>query len=278
MRHITYVKRNGGRIAQLIGDSRNLADYVGTDDGNLQVTEDGGRSWRKIASFPGVPAQTYVSYLFPSWFDPNVVFAAFDDHQRGDFTPFLLRSDDKGATWTSIAGDLPKRGTVYTIVQDFEKPELLFAGTEFGLFFTLDGGRKWIQLKGGLPPIAVRDLAIQRRANDLVLATFGRGFFVLDDYSALRRVSKESLDRADVTFTLAKSDLLRAKLRLLRRSGFAATDLRRAAEDGRCAANPAVTRASGANPPCMSGQPPNTSSCMKSRSSDRCGCPSLTPM
>jgi len=180
--------------------------YAGTDDGLVQVTEDGGRTWRKIASFPGVPAQTYVSYLFPSWFDANVVFAAFDDHQRGDFTPFLLRSDDKGATWTSIAGDLPRRGTVYSIVQDFEKPDLLFAGTEFGLFFTLDGGRKWVQLKGGLPPIAVRDLAIQRGANDLVLATFGRGFYVLDDYSALRRVSRESLEKEAALFPVRSAE------------------------------------------------------------------------
>jgi len=180
--------------------------FAGTDDGLVQVTEDGGRSWRKIASFPGVPAQTYVSFLFPSWFDQNVVFAAFDDHQRGDFAPLLLRSDDRGATWTSIAGDLPKRGTVYAIAQDFEKPDLLFAGTEFGLFFTLDGGKKWIQLKGGLPPIAVRDLAIQRRANDLVLATFGRGFYVLDDYSALRRVSKESLEKGAALFPVKSAE------------------------------------------------------------------------
>jgi len=180
--------------------------FAGTDDGLVQVTEDGGGSWRKIASFPGVPAQTYVSYLFPSWFDQNVVFAAFDDHQRGDFAPFLLRSDDRGATWTSIAGDLPKRGTVYAIAQDFEKPDLLFAGTEFGLFFTLDGGKKWTQLKGGLPPIAVRDLAIQRRANDLVLATFGRGFYVLDDYSALRRVSKESLEKGAGLFPVKSAE------------------------------------------------------------------------
>jgi photosystem II stability/assembly factor-like uncharacterized protein len=180
--------------------------FAGTDDGLVQVTEDGGGSWRKIATFPGVPAQTYVSYLFPSWFDPNVVFAAFDDHKRGNFLPLLLRSDDRGATWTSIAGDLPKRGTVYAIAQDFEKPELLFAGTEFGLFFTLDGGKKWMQLKGGLPPIAVRDLVIQRRANDLVLATFGRGFYVFDDYSALRRISKDSLEKEAVLFPVKSAE------------------------------------------------------------------------
>jgi photosystem II stability/assembly factor-like uncharacterized protein len=180
--------------------------WVGTDDGLIQLTEDGGGAWKKHAKFPGVPDQTYVSYLFPSWFDQNVVFAAFDNHQRGDFAPYLLRSDDRGATWVSIAGDLPKRGTVYTVVQDFEKPDLLFAGTEFGLFFTLDGGKKWIQMKGGMPPIAVRDLAIQRKSNDLVLATFGRGFYVLDDYSSLRRVTREGLEKGVDLFPVKSAE------------------------------------------------------------------------
>ena len=180
--------------------------YVGTDDGLVQVTENDGGAWRKAAQPAGVPAQTYVSYLSPSQFDANTVFAAFDDHKRGSFTPYLFRSDDKGATWTSISGDLPKRGTVYTVVQDFEKPDLLFAGTEFGLFFTLDGGKKWIQMKGGMPIIAVRDLAIQKRENDLVLATFGRGFYVLDDYSALRRVTKEGLEKAVDLFPVRSAE------------------------------------------------------------------------
>jgi len=180
--------------------------WVGTDDGLVQVTENDGGAWRKAAHPAGTPEQTYVSYLFPSWGDPNVAFAAFDNHKRGDFAPYLYRTDDKGATWTSIAGDLPKRGTVYSVAQDFEKPDLLFAGTEFGLFFTIDGGKRWIQLKGGLPTIAVRDLAIQRRANDLVLATFGRGFYVLDDYSALRRVTREGLEKGVDLFPVRSAE------------------------------------------------------------------------
>jgi photosystem II stability/assembly factor-like uncharacterized protein len=167
--------------------------YVGTDDGLLQVTEDGGGSWRKVETFPGVPANTYVSDLAPSPHDEGTVYASFDAHKAGDFRPYLLKSADRGRTWTSIAGDLPVRGTVYTVVEDPEKPGLLYCGTEFGLFFSPDGGKRWIQLKGGMPTIAVRDLAIQQREGDLVVATFGRGFFVLDDLTPVRRASDELL-------------------------------------------------------------------------------------
>ncbi len=169
--------------------------YVGTDDGLVQVTEDGGGSWRKVEAFPGVPANTYVSDLKPSPHDEGTVYAAFDNHKQGDFKPYLLKSADRGRSWTSIAGDLPARGTVYTVLEDPEKAGLLYAGTEFGLFFSPDGGGRWIQLKGGMPPIAVRDLAIQRREGDLVAATFGRGFFVFDDLTPLRRASDELLGK-----------------------------------------------------------------------------------
>jgi photosystem II stability/assembly factor-like uncharacterized protein len=167
--------------------------YAGTDDGLLQVTEDGGGSWRKVESFPGVPANTYVSDLAPSPHAEGTVYAAFDNHKAGDFKPYLLKSADRGRTWTSVAGDLPARGSVYTIVEDPAKPGLLYCGTEFGLFFSPDGGKRWIQLKGGLPTIAVRDLAIQKGEGDLVAATFGRGFFVLDDLTPIRRASDELL-------------------------------------------------------------------------------------
>ncbi len=162
--------------------------YAGTDDGVIQITED-AKNWHKAGTFPGVPAYTYVSDVFPSRFDENVVFASFDNRKRDDFKPYLLKSTDKGKTWTSIAGDLPKNGTVHTIEQDFKNPDLLFAGTEFGFFYSYNGGKNWIQLKAGLPTIAVRDIAIQERENDIVLATFGRGFYILDDYSPLREAS-----------------------------------------------------------------------------------------
>jgi photosystem II stability/assembly factor-like uncharacterized protein len=174
--------------------------YVGTDDGLVQVTENGGETWRRLERFPGVPEMTYVSRLEASRHDPNTVFAAFDNHKMGDFKPYVLKSADRGASWTSIAGDLPERGSVYALAEDHENPNLLFAGTEFGVFFTLDGGTRWIQLQGGLPVIAVKDLALQRRENDLVVATFGRGFYILDDYSLLRGVTPELLDRESVLF------------------------------------------------------------------------------
>jgi photosystem II stability/assembly factor-like uncharacterized protein len=163
--------------------------YAGTDDGLVQVSENGGADWRPIGSFPGVPDTTFVSDLEPSRHDPNVVYATFNNHKAGDYRPYVLRSADRGRTWTSIAGNLPERGPVWTIVEDHVDPNLLFVGTEFGLYLTADGGKRWTQLKGGLPTIAVRDLAIQRRENALAVATFGRGFYLLDDYSPLRGVA-----------------------------------------------------------------------------------------
>jgi len=168
--------------------------YAGTDDGLIQLLE--GEDWRKIDSFPGVPELSYVSDVEASRHEVDRVYAAFDDHKSGNYTPYLLRSDDRGASWTSIAGDLPEKGTVYTLAEDHENPDLLFAGTEYGVFFTLDGGAKWIQLEAGLPVIAVRDLEIQRRENDLVVGTLGRGIYILDDYSPLRGVSEQSLEEA----------------------------------------------------------------------------------
>ncbi|HEU5182003.1 MAG TPA: glycosyl hydrolase [Candidatus Polarisedimenticolia bacterium] len=179
--------------------------YAGTDDGAVQVTENGGGSWRKIEKFPGVPDMTYVSRLLASRHEADTVYAAFDNHQMGDFKPYLLRSGDKGKSWKSIAGDLPARGTVYALVEDPVKKDLLFAGTEFGVFFTPDGGTRWIQLKGDMPVIAVRDLAIQERENDLVAATFGRGFYVLDDISPLRAALPESLEKDAGLFTVRRA-------------------------------------------------------------------------
>jgi photosystem II stability/assembly factor-like uncharacterized protein len=160
--------------------------YAGTDDGLVQVTEDAGGTWRKIDACPGVPEQTYVSCLTASPTEKDTVYAAFDNHKRGDFEPYVLVSRDRGRTWTSIRGDLPKRHVVLSVLQDHVESDLLFAGTEFGVWFTRDRGQHWHRLKGGLPTIAVRDMAIQKRESDLVLGTFGRGFYVLDDYSPLR--------------------------------------------------------------------------------------------
>jgi photosystem II stability/assembly factor-like uncharacterized protein len=174
--------------------------YAGTDDGLIHVSKDGGENWTKYSSFPGVPDRTYVNMIIASQFDENTVFAAFNNHKNGDFKPYILKSTNAGASWTSINGDLPERGSVYSLAQDHENKELLFAGTEFGVFFTVNGGQKWIQLKGGMPTIAVRDMDIQRRENDLVLATFGRGFRVLDDYTPLRQISETALEQEALLF------------------------------------------------------------------------------
>jgi photosystem II stability/assembly factor-like uncharacterized protein len=167
--------------------------YVGTDDGLIQVSEDAGKAWRKLEKFPGLPEYAYVTDLFASTRDANTVFATFNNYQRGDFKPYVYKSTDRGRTWTSIAGDLPQRSGAWSIVQDHLDSDLLFAGLEFGVYFTVDGGQRWTQLKGGIPAIQARDLHIQRRENDLVVGTFGRGAYILDDYSPLRGLSARAM-------------------------------------------------------------------------------------
>jgi photosystem II stability/assembly factor-like uncharacterized protein len=174
--------------------------YVGTDDGLIQVTEDAGKAWRKIDSFPGVPDMTYVSRISASQHDENTVYAAFENHKRSDFAPYLLKSTDRGRSWTSIKGNLPANHPVLAFAEDHVNPNLLFAGTEFGVFFTIDGGQKWVQLKGGMPTISVRDLAIQKRENDLVVGTFGRSVYILDNYTPLRTLKPEMLQQEGMLF------------------------------------------------------------------------------
>jgi hypothetical protein len=169
--------------------------YVGTDDGVIQVSEDAGKSWSKTDKFTGVPENTYVSDLMASRFDENVVFAAFDNILRDDFKPYIFKSTDKGRTWNSIAANLPKDETVHSIQQDFINPDLLFVGTEFSFYFSNDGGKIWVKLSNGMPSIPVRDITIQKRESDLALATFGRGFYIMDDYSPLRTTTKELLEK-----------------------------------------------------------------------------------
>ena len=169
--------------------------YAGTDDGLLQVTEDEGTSWRRVElkNLPGLPVTAFVNDIKADLFDPNTVLAVFDNHKTGDYKPYIFRTADMGRTWSSLAGNLPDRTLLWRVVQDHVNPLLLFLGTESGVYTSTDGGRKWAALKGGLPTIPVRDIAIQRRENDLVLGTFGRGIFILDDYSALRTFSADTL-------------------------------------------------------------------------------------
>ena len=167
--------------------------YVGTDDGVVSVSEDSGENWRKIEKFGSleVPEFGYINDIEADLHDADTVYVAVNNHKRGDFKPYIVKSTDRGNSWVNISGDLPERGSAYTIKQDHENPDLLFCGTEFGCFFTTDGGSKWVQLKSGIPTVAIRDIEIQRDENDLVLASFGRGFFILDDYSPLRAIDEE---------------------------------------------------------------------------------------
>ena len=179
--------------------------FAGTDDGLIHITQDAGASWSKIEHFPGVPDNTYVSRLIASNYDVNTLYAAFDNHKNGDFKPYLLRSSDGGKTWMSIAANLPVRGQVMAIAEDPIDRNLLFTGTEFGIFFSPNAGAKWIQLKGDMPTIAVHDAVIQAREGDLALASFGRGFYVLDDISPLRGISLDKLSKPALLFPPRRS-------------------------------------------------------------------------
>src|SRR5688572_1039072 len=169
--------------------------YIGTDDGLIQVTTNRGQSWKKIDNIPGAPDTSFVNMIIASWHDENVVYACFNHHKYGDFKPYVFMSKDKGSTWTKISGNLPERGSVYSLAEDHVDPDLIFAGTEFGFFVSNNRGKNWKKLSAGLPTIAVKDIAIQRRENDIVLATFGRGFYILDDYSPLRNIDEVELSK-----------------------------------------------------------------------------------
>ncbi len=167
--------------------------YVGTDDGLIQVSEDGGKTWRRTEKFANVPDGTFTARIRASLHDASTVYAVFNNHKNGDFKPYIVRSADAGRTWETIAGNLPEAGPAWAFAQDPVKPDLLFAGTEYGVYFSLNGGKDWRRLRGGLPTIAVRDLHIQKQMSDLVVATFGRGIYIVDDFSPLRTISSGSL-------------------------------------------------------------------------------------
>ncbi|OJJ17065.1 glycosyl hydrolase [marine bacterium AO1-C] len=195
--------------------------YVGTDDGLVQVSEDDGANWRKIEKFAGVPDMTYVNALLASQHDENVAYAVFNNHKRGDFKPYLFKSTDKGKSWKSITANLPTRGSVYCIVEDHVDPNLLFVGTEFGAFFSNDGGKRWIQLKAGLPTIAIRDMEIHKGENDLVMASFGRGFYILDNYTPLRQTNQQLLAKDAYIFPVKDALLYHVATPLgIRKTGF----------------------------------------------------------
>lgn len=177
--------------------------YAGTDDGLIQVTSDGGKNWKRyeIDDIRGIPATAYVNDIRADLFDKDTVYAALDNHKYGDYKPYLIKSTNRGKTWKSIASNLPDKHLVWRIVQDHVNKNLLFVGTEFGLFFTVDGGKAWTELTGSVPTISFRDVKIQRRENDLVAGSFGRGIYILDDYSPLRSINKNNLKEEALLFT-----------------------------------------------------------------------------
>ncbi len=181
--------------------------YTGSDDGMISVSEDGGGNWRMIKTFPGVPEYTYVSDILADKFNADIVYATFNNHKRDDFKPYVLKSTDKGKSWNSISANLPASGPVHTLEQDHVNPNLLFVGTEFSFFASFDGGASWTEFNKGLPTIPVRDITIQERENDLVIATFGRGFYVIDDYTPMRNYKKEIVGKPGYIFPVREAKM-----------------------------------------------------------------------
>ena len=179
--------------------------YVGTDDGLIQVSENGGKSWRKVERFFDVPKEAFVNDIKADLHDPDTVYACLDNHKTGDYKPYLIKSTDRGRTWALMVGNLPEKHLCWRIVQDHERADLFFLATEFGIYCTLDAGEKWFKLGGGLPTIPFRDLEIQKRENDLIGASFGRSFYVLDDYSLLRDATPELFDKPFHMFPIRRA-------------------------------------------------------------------------
>jgi photosystem II stability/assembly factor-like uncharacterized protein len=178
-------------IAESPLDKKTL--WCGTDDGNLQVTRDGGKTWKNIiGGVQGLPMHTWCSRVEASHFDAGTAFAAFDGHRTDDYTTYLYKTTDFGRTWKSIKGNLPF-GWVHVVREDPKNRNLLYAGTEFGVFASLDGGATWFSLKNNLPTVAVHDIAVHPRENDLIIGTHGRGVWILDDISYLQEMSETVL-------------------------------------------------------------------------------------
>ncbi len=181
--------------------------WVGTDDGNIQVTKNGGKNWSNVVgNISGLPAHTWVSSIEPSSFDENSAYATFDGHAFGDLKVYLFKTTDLGKSWVQITSpDL--KGYAHKIKEDLVNKNLLFLGTEFGLFISIDGGENWAQFTGKLPNVAVRDIVIQPETNDLLLATHGRGIYIIDDITPIRNLTKEIL-ASDAAILPSRTNLI----------------------------------------------------------------------
>jgi len=165
--------------------------WVGTDDGNVQLSRDGGASWKNVAeNIQGLPKNTYqVSRVEPSHFDAATCYVSFDGHREDDFKPYIFVTRDYGATWKSISNNLPTKGNVNVIREDPKNKNLLYVGTEFGFYVSLDGGAEWQRFMNGLPTVRVDDILVHPRENDLIIGTHGRGIYIMDDITALQQLS-----------------------------------------------------------------------------------------
>ena len=181
--------------------------YAGTDDGLLHATKDGGATWNTLTvdKLPDVPATAFINDIKADMFDANVAYVALDNHKFGDYRPMLYKTTNGGKSWKSITKGIPEGTLIWRLVQDHVNPQLLFLGTEYGVYVSLNQGDAWHKFSNGMPTISVRDLAIQKRENDLVAATFGRSFYILDDYSPLRAISEENLAKGDQLFPIEKA-------------------------------------------------------------------------
>ena len=168
--------------------------WVGTDDGNVQVSRNGGVDWENVrANIPGIPEKIWVSRVEASHFDEATAYVTFDNHRYDDYTPYVFETTDYGKSWTSIASNLPDGGSVYVIREDFRNPNLLFVGTEFAVYASVDGGASWARIMRDMPTVAVHDLAIHPRDADLVAGTHGRSIWILDDITPLQQLTDEVL-------------------------------------------------------------------------------------
>ena len=174
---------------------------VGTDDGLVQITKDNGMTWKKYENFPGVPSKAYITDVLSSKHDINIIYVSFNYHKYGDFKPYLIVTKDGGKTWKSISNNIPKNNFVWSVVEDHINPNLLFIGTEFGMFYSINTGNTWNKFKK-IPTIPIRDLEIHKEEDDLVAASFGRGFFIVDDYSPIREFSNDILSKEGHLFSV----------------------------------------------------------------------------